>query len=219
MNGLVLVAGGSGHRLGAGVPKALVEVAADNLIGHCLRRIEQVHGLHHTVVVAPAEQVAAVTESVSSRFEVTVVAGGPTRDVSVRAGLAALPPATRNVLIHDAARPFTPPEVFEAVLAALVAGAQAVIPALPVVDTIKLVRAGVVQRTVPRDDLVAVQTPQGFHVAALLAAHAAQTADVTDDAMLMEQAGVAVQVVRGSELAFKITTPFDLRVAQAMQEV
>ena len=149
---------------------------------------------------------------------VTVVAGGATRDASVRAGLLALPEAVDTVLIHDAARPFTPVEVYERVIAALDTGADAVIPAVPVADTIKRVADGIVMATLDRADLVAVQTPQGFRVATLRAAHEQQTHTVTDDAMLVETMGVPVHVVAGSHDAFKITTAFDLTVARAMRE-
>lgn len=215
MTALILVAAGSGERLAAGKPKALVEVAGETLIGHCLRTVRELHGISHVVVVAPPAQrdeVAAVL------VNVTVVAGGSSRDESVRAGLRSLPRDTEHVLIHDAARPFTPTQVFASVMAALEAGAVAVIPGVPVIDTIKQVAAGRVVRTVDRSDLIAVQTPQGFRVADLMAAHAAQTQAVTDDAMLMEDVGHPVQVVEGSTLAFKITTPFDLAVARAMKE-
>jgi 2-C-methyl-D-erythritol 4-phosphate cytidylyltransferase len=216
--GLVLVAAGSGRRLGAQVPKALVEVAGDTLIGHCLRAVSEVGEISDRVVVAPAPDVATVAADVGTRLGARVVAGGTTRDASVRAGLAALDPAVTHVLIHDAARPFTPTQVYRRVLAELAAGAVAVVPALPVTDTVKRVRDGVVVKTLDRDELVGVQTPQGFRLAELRAAHARQRGEVTDDAMLMEQAGIAVRVVTGSDHAFKITTPFDLAVARAMQE-
>jgi 2-C-methyl-D-erythritol 4-phosphate cytidylyltransferase len=214
----VLVAAGSGSRLGAGFPKALVEVAGDTLIGHCLRAVQQVPAIAEVVVVAPADGVDAVVRAVAGRFTARVVAGGTTRDASVRKGLEALDPQLTHVLIHDAARPFTPTQVYRRVLAELAAGAVAVVPALPVTDTVKRVRDGVVVKTLDRDELVGVQTPQGFRLAELRAAHARQRGEVTDDAMLMEQAGIAVRVVTGSDHAFKITTPFDLAVARAMQE-
>lgn len=213
--GLVLVAAGSGQRLGAGIPKALVEVAGETLIGHSLHAVAQLQQVMQVVVVVPEAELETVELGIE---EALVVAGGATRDGSVRAGLAALGPEVDLVLIHDAARPFTPVQVYERVIEALRAGASAVIPAVPVTDTIKQVHAGVVLRTVDRSDLVAVQTPQGFAVTALRQAHAEQTADVTDDAMLMEAAGYEVHVVEGSHESFKITTPFDLAVARAMKE-
>lgn len=212
MIGLILVAAGSGQRLGADVPKALVQVAGDSLLGHCLATASQVPEITDVVVVAPSSEVADL-----QALAPTVVAGGATRDASVRAGLDALQHAT-HVLVHDAARPFTPADVFHRVITELRAGAVAVVPALPVADTIKRVHGDVVVESLDRSELVAVQTPQGFRLAELRAAHAQQGGDVTDDAMLMERAGHAVRVVPGSDHAFKITTPFDLAVARAMRE-
>lgn len=214
MTGLVLVAAGSGQRLAAGVPKALVEVAGQTLIGHCLATVRELPAISAVVVVVPADQVEAVAATVP---DAVVVAGGASRDASVRNGLAALG-SCDHVLIHDAARPFTPVDVFARVIDRLRAGAVAVIPGLPVVDTIKRVRDGRVLATVDRADLVSVQTPQGFRVSDLVAAHAARTGEVTDDAMLMEQAGHPVDVVEGATDAFKITTQFDLAMARAMKE-
>lgn len=216
MSALILVAAGSGQRLGADRPKALVEVAGDSLIGHCLAAASKVARIQEIVVVVPAAELEALTEALDGRA--TVVAGGSTRDASVRAGLQALASEPEHVLIHDAARPFTPVDVYERVLDALAAGAAAVIPVLPVIDTIKRVRADVVVDSLVRDELVAVQTPQGFVTAQLARAHQGDTDGITDDAMLLERAGVSVTVVAGSPEAFKITTPFDLAVAAVVQE-
>jgi 2-C-methyl-D-erythritol 4-phosphate cytidylyltransferase len=167
--------------------------------------------------------------------EVSAVEGGSTRAESVRAALYALRPGTAQVLVHDAARPFTPPEVFLRVADALRQGATAVIPAVPVVDTIKSVAltsgdaahmAGeVVTGTPAREVLRAVQTPQGFDLATLLRAHvttdgwpAERAAAITDDAMLVESLGVPVYVVRGDPRSLKITTPLDLHIAEALVE-
>jgi 2-C-methyl-D-erythritol 4-phosphate cytidylyltransferase len=216
MTALVIVAGGSGQRLGAAVPKALVEVAGRSLIEHCVDTARTCPQIDHTVVVAPAGHIDAVRAVVGEAAE--VVAGGTSRDESVRNGLDALGAQVRWVLIHDAARPFAPRTVFEDVLAALASGAEAVVPGLPVADTIKTVVDGHVGRTIPRHDLIAVQTPQGFALEALRVAHRMQSGEVTDDAQLMEQAGAPISVVAGSPLAFKITTGFDLAVAEAVAE-
>lgn len=146
------------------------------------------------------------------------VEGGAERDDSVRNGLAALPGAAVHVLIHDAARPFMSARLVRTVQAELAAGAVAVIPALPVTDTIKMVEGARVLSTLPRHRLVAVQTPQGFARAELEAAHAARMEEaargqgqpVTDDAMLMEAAGHAVRVVPGEKTNVKITTVEDM---------
>lgn len=146
-----------------------------------------------------------------------VVVGGAERTDSVRAGLVAAGTADL-VLVHDAARPLTPPAMIVRVVSALRAGASAVIPVLPVADTVKRVGAdGVVEATVERADLRAVQTPQGFTAEVLRAAYAAAPgALATDDAGLVERAGGTVVTVPGDPLAMKITTAFDLRIAQAL---
>ncbi|MER6594376.1 2-C-methyl-D-erythritol 4-phosphate cytidylyltransferase, partial [Micromonospora purpureochromogenes] len=129
--------------------------------------------------------------------------------------LAAVPPGPDIVLVHDAARALTPPELVESVAGAVRAGHHAVIPVLPVVDTIKEVGAGeVVVGTVDRSALRAVQTPQGFRRSVLTAAHAAAGDSLTDDAGLVEKQGVPVFCVPGSEYALKVTRPFDLALAE-----
>ena len=166
---------------------------------------------------------------------VTVVDGGATRADSVRSALAALEDGTEAVLVHDAARALAPESVFHRVAQALAAGALAVIPVIPVVDTVKTVAATtgedsdiapeLVTGTAPRDELRAVQTPQGFSFATLKAAHEAalqfdesRAAAVTDDAMLVELLGVPVHAVRGASQSLKITTPLDLIIAEGLLE-
>lgn len=215
MTALILVAAGSGQRLGAGTPKAFVEVGGRSLLQHCLDSAQRVTRLTEIVVVAPASYVTDTLADAPAGA--TVVPGGATRDASVRAGLAAIDPGTRNVLIQDAARPFVPAEVFDRVIDGL-AAAEAVVPAIAVADTIKQVRHGVVVATPARDELVAVQTPQGFRRSVLQAAHEQRAGEVTDDAMLAEQAGIPVYVVAGDVRGFKVTTPFDLLIARALLE-
>jgi 2-C-methyl-D-erythritol 4-phosphate cytidylyltransferase len=145
---------------------------------------------------------------------VTVVAGGAERQESVAAALAVVPPSLPIVLVHDAARCLTPVSVFERVAAAVRDGADAVIPVLPVVDTIKEVDAeGTVLGTVDRSVLRSVQTPQGFRASVLRAAHAAAADSHTDDAGAVEKIGRQVICVPGSDLALKITRPMDLALA------
>jgi len=216
MTALIIVAAGRGERLGAAVPKALVEVAGRSLLNRCLDVARTVPRISQIVVVAPAGMEGPVRAAVGAAA-VTVVEGAATRDGSVRAGLTAVDQHTRDVLVHDAARPLTPRDVFDRVLDAL-DEVSAAIPVVPVADTIKRVHDGVVVETPVRDELVAVQTPQGFRTAVLRAAHDARSGDVTDDAMLVEQSGIQVHVVAGSPLAMKVTTPFDLAVAAAMLE-
>lgn len=155
-------------------------------------------------------------------LDALVVPGGADRTESVRLALAAAldeSPESSIVLVHDAARAFTPPDLVRAVVAAVAAGAPAVVPALPVVDTVKRVDAdGVVTGTVDRAELRAVQTPQGFQVDVLRRCHAAAGGQATDDAGLAERIGVPVSTVPGHAAAMKITTPFDLAVAEALYE-
>jgi 2-C-methyl-D-erythritol 4-phosphate cytidylyltransferase len=167
------------------------------------------------VVVVPADQVAGVAAELPT---VQVVAGGASRQESVACGLAVLSDAAHHVLIHDAARPLVPAEVISAVLAALADGADAVVPVLPVPDTIRQVDSdGQLIGTVDRGRLRRIQTPQGFRLEVLRAAHAAEpTGAATDDAALVEALGRPVRTVPGAEAAFKITTPHDLRLAELL---
>ena len=171
----------------------------------------------HVVVAVPAERLAATTALFGD--QVTVVEGGAQRSDSVRCALDAAGDP-EFVLVHDAARPLTPVDQIQRVVAALQEGLRAVIPVLPVIDTVKAVDAnGVVLGTPERSGLRAVQTPQGFEVALLRRAYErAGSAQVTDDASLVENIGVPVHTVAGDPLAFKITTPLDLRLAQAVMQ-
>jgi 2-C-methyl-D-erythritol 4-phosphate cytidylyltransferase len=141
-----------------------------------------------------------------------VVAGGATRSGSVRAGLTVVPPSADVIVVHDAARPLASAELWAAVLAAVAAGADAAIPAIPVTDTIKRVAGGQVVETLDRTQLVAVQTPQAFRACALRAAHDGGR-DATDDAALVEASGGQVTIVPGDPHNLKITEPVDLDVA------
>jgi 2-C-methyl-D-erythritol 4-phosphate cytidylyltransferase len=209
----IVVAAGSGTRLGTDVPKAFVEVAGRTLLEHACERLFTHPGISACVVVAPADWVQRAAELTGR----TVVAGGATRQQSVDAGLRALGSEPDVILVHDAARPFAPPEVTDRVLAAL-ADADAAVPGLPVSDTVKRVDAlGTVLTTIDRSELVAVQTPQGFRRTALIAAHAqGEGAGATDDAALIEAVGGRVVVVRGDERSHKITVPLDLALAEVL---
>lgn len=204
----IIVAAGAGTRLGADIPKAFCEVGGRTLLDHAVARFSAHAAVRDIIVVVPATMLEAVADAVA-------VAGGATRADSVAAGIAGLADDVDAVLVHDAARPFVPAEVITRVVAALRAGADAVVPTVPVVDTIKRVFEGVVVETVDRAALQAVQTPQGFRRSVLVGAHARAGA-VTDDAMLVERAGGTVVVVDGADECFKITRPWDLRVAEAL---
>ncbi|MEV7330729.1 2-C-methyl-D-erythritol 4-phosphate cytidylyltransferase [Micromonospora sp. NPDC093244] len=212
---VLVPAAGAGVRLGPGRPKALRLLAGEPLLVHAVRRLAAAPSVHTIVVAAPAAEVTAVRELLAPVAPVTVVPGGAERQASVAAALAAVPDGPTIVLVHDAARALTPPELVESVAAAVRDGCAAVIPVLPVVDTIKEVGADeVVLGTVDRSALRAVQTPQGFRRAVLTAAHAAAGDPLTDDAGLVEKQGVPVTCVPGSEYALKITRPFDLALAE-----
>ncbi len=178
--------------------------------------------LSHLVVAVPAgteREIRELLEPHCGKAELICVAGGDDRTESVRCGLAALPAdvAFDCVLVHDAARPFVPAVVVARVVEAVLAGADAVIPVLPVTDTIKRVDDdGQVVDTPDRSALVAVQTPQGFRPDVLRRAHATAAGPATDDAALVERLGLPVDTVEGSQESLKITRPADLLIAEAI---
>ncbi len=220
--GVIVVAAGSGSRLGHPDPKAFVAVAGRPILAHALEGVFGSAEPAQVVVVAPAEWITRARRLVTgiagaAHESVTVVVGSDSRQGSVAAGLAELDPGIQIVLVHDAARSFTPSTQFDAVVAAVRQTGDGVIPALAVADTIKRVDDGLAIATVDRTELVAVQTPQGFPREQLAAAHAAATADHTDDAALFSAAGHRVRVIAGDARAFKITTPWDLRRAESLE--
>jgi 2-C-methyl-D-erythritol 4-phosphate cytidylyltransferase len=214
----IVPAAGSGVRLGADRPKALVPLAGEPLVVHALRALRSSEVVDRIVVAAPPTELDAMQAALPSEWHgwVHVVAGGAVRQASVAAGLEALSDDHELVLVHDAARALVPPAVVTRVVDALLAGAPAVIPVVPLSDTVKRVRDGRVLDTVDRASLYAVQTPQGFRRDVLAAAHATTESDATDDAGLVERAGGDVCVVDGDAEAFKITSPLDLRLAEAV---
>lgn len=243
---VVVVAAGSGERLGYGMPKAKVPLGGDAILTHALRGVALAGVARQICIAVPKgddelralcdEFTAEVNEELGDQApEVTVVDGGSSRSDSVRSALAGLVHGIEFVLVHDAARALAPEAVFHRVAAALASGAKAVIPAIPVVDTVKTVAPTtgddatiapeLVTGTAPREELRGVQTPQGFELATLLRAHeaaadftAAQAAAITDDAMLVEMLGVPVHAVRGASQSLKITTPLDLILAEGLLE-
>jgi 2-C-methyl-D-erythritol 4-phosphate cytidylyltransferase len=193
------------------------------MLVHAVRALAASRTVDVVVVAAPEDardSVASLLADASMGADVVVVAGGPTRQDSVARGLIALPSDVDVVLVHDAARPLVPEELVTSVAAAVRAGHPAVVPGLRVVDTIKEVDSdGSVVRTVDRSSLRAIQTPQGFDRETLTRAHAAADLDegpATDDAGLVERLGVPVHVIPGHEEAFKVTTPFDVTIAEAV---
>ncbi|MEE3062955.1 MAG: 2-C-methyl-D-erythritol 4-phosphate cytidylyltransferase [Actinomycetota bacterium] len=212
----VVPAAGSGERLRAGIPKAFCELDGRTLLEWAVAGLLNSGVVSHVIAAVPADRVDQAKQALGS--QATVVAGGAGRTESVDRALSALPGEPDFVLVHDAARALTPPELIVRVVDTLRAGHGAVVPALPLHDTIKAVDAnGVVLGTPERAGLRAVQTPQGFATHLLLRAYqAAAGAVFTDDASMVEYVGGQVQVIDGDPLAFKITTPLDLLLAQAI---
>jgi 2-C-methyl-D-erythritol 4-phosphate cytidylyltransferase len=210
----IVAAAGSGSRLGAELPKALVPLAGRPLVGWAVEAL-LTGGVAEVVVAVPTGHRAAFAAALPER--VLLVDGGSTRTASVRAALAAVPPGATAVLVHDAARPLTPPAVVARVLAALADGAPAVVPVLPVVDTTVAVGDdGLVRETLPRSELRRVQTPQGFARDLLADAYARlpHGAELTDDAAVVRAAGVPVTTVPGDERSAKVTVAHDLALAE-----
>lgn len=219
---VIVVAAGDGTRLLAGRPKALVPVAGVPILERALHSVFRMSEESIVVVVAPPSavdetRVIAERAAGAAAASLRVVAGGASRTRSVRAGLAALPSSVETVLVHDAARALAPAPFLDAVAAAVRSTGAAVIPGLPVTDTVKRVGAdGTVDATVDREQLRTVQTPQGFPRDLLERAYADVEAEHTDDAATVAAVGGVVRIVPGDERAFKITTPWDLRRAELL---
>lgn len=216
---VIVVAAGSGDRLGLAVPKAFASVAGRTLLEHSLEPLKALGANIDVVIVAPAgwETPASAVASDAYGSPVTVVTGGDSRTASVRRGLAEIAPSSTRVLIHDAARAFTPTEVFARVIGALDKGVAGVIPVLPAVDTIVPVDhdTGATGIAHPRETLGIVQTPQGFDTSALRQAYEAFAGDATDDAEVMRATGAEVVAVAGHSDSAKVTYPDDLARAEA----
>lgn len=224
---VVIPAAGRGVRLGPGAPKALRALNGTPMLIHAVRAMAASRAVSLVVVVAPPEGADEVKtlladHALPERTDFAVVPGGETRQESVKLGLDALPEGIDIVLVHDAARPLVPVDTVDGVIEAVRDGAPAVVPALPLTDTVKQVEPGgpgapePVVATPERARLRAVQTPQGFDHDTLVRAHATVTGSVTDDAGMVEQLGLQVVVVPGHEEAFKVTRPLDLVLAEAV---
>jgi 2-C-methyl-D-erythritol 4-phosphate cytidylyltransferase len=218
----LVVAAGSGERLGAGRPKAFVALAGRPMVAWSLAAIAAA-GVPRAIVAVPPGHGAAAEESLAEAAAAfplgfALVEGGASRSESVRNALAAAGDV-ESVAVHDAARPLAAPELFTATLAAL-EHADAAIAAARVTDTIKEAEAdGVVVRTHDRARLWAIQTPQAFRAAVLRRALDVPDdvlAQATDDAWLVERAGGIVRVVESPSANFKVTTPHDLAVAESL---
>ena len=228
---VIVVAAGSGSRLGRDRPKAFVPLGGRTILEHALTGVFGLSEPAQVIVVAPEGQLAearklAVSVAGAAAGYLTVVAGGDTRQASVARGLAAVAAGVTVVLVHDSARALTPAGLIDAVLAAVRSTGHGIVPGLPVVDTLKRVNESQqILGTVDRSVLAAVQTPQGFPRAMLDAAFAwaatrpgtdAAGRDLTDDAALVAAAGDPVSVIPGDPLAFKVTTGWDLRRAELL---
>ena len=208
----IIAGAGMGHRLGAQIPKALIQIDGVTLIERAFASLSTV--VDEIVITAPAgyeEQFRTIVGE-----SATVITGGVLRSDSVNLALKSLSPSTKYVLVHDAARALATSELASRVLHELQSGESAVIPALNVIDTIKEVdRDGYVRNTPDRSSLRAVQTPQGFAVEVLKRAHEASQ-DATDDAALVEALGIKVKTIPGEARAMKITNPEDIATAVTM---
>lgn len=206
----IVVAAGAGTRFGA--PKQFLDLRGVRVVDRSVETATR-HS-DGVVVVTPAEPVAGVDPvRVPEGFIVREITGAETRAGSVRRGLAAVPDEAAIVLVHDAARPLATDVIYERVIAAVRAGADAVTPAVPIADTLRRRSGGVIDR----NDVVAVQTPQGFRAEVLRAAHR-RGEEATDDVTVVENAGGRVVLVDGDRRNIKLTTPLDLDVASRFLE-
>ena len=212
---VLVPAGGLGTRLGHRTPKQFLTISGATILARTLTHFVRHPAVRAVIVAAPAEHLAR-TRRLVGRSRVTVVAGGATRQESVWNALQSAPGDVEIVLVHDAVRPFIDRRLIDAVVAAASAHGAAIC-ALPIAETVKRVRDGVVEATLDRSQLWSVQTPQGFRSALLREAHEKARRDGvmgTDDAALVERLGHPVQVVPGLPGNVKITTPEDLRRAR-----
>ena len=215
----IILAAGSGERLGRGEPKAFLSIGGPSMLEVAMRSAAACPGVARLVVAVPAGFESAVEAVAGLDKPIEALLGGDSRQASVRAGLEAAADAPL-VLCHDAARPFATSSLFTRVIDALrEPDTDAVVPVIAIADTVKRVRDGVVVGTESRDELMLAQTPQGFRTEALREAHAKAAAadtEFTDDAAVMEWAGCRVRTVAGEPDNLKITTPIDLARAEAI---
>jgi 2-C-methyl-D-erythritol 4-phosphate cytidylyltransferase len=211
----LLVAAGTGERLGEGRPKAFVGLGELPLLAEPLRRLDESGWVDAIVVAVPAgweEPAILLAEELSAGKVVAAVTGGATRAESVRLALGEVPTDALVALVHDAARPLVTDAVIERVLAPLSDGWDGVVPALPLTDTVKSVDGERVTGTLARETLVAVQTPQAFPAATLRRAYEGEIAHATDCASLVEASGGRVTWVEGDPRLLKVTTSADLEL-------
>jgi 2-C-methyl-D-erythritol 4-phosphate cytidylyltransferase len=214
----VLVAAGRGERLGGDRPKAFAPLRGRPLLAESLERLEASDWIDAIVVVAPEgweEPSILVAEELGCGKVTATVTGGESRAESVRLGVAEADRDATALVVHDAARPLLPEDVLERVLTALGAGWDGAVPGLPVSDTVKRVQGEQVVETLPRVELVAVQTPQGFVASALRSALEGDVSRASDCASLVEARGGRVTVVPGDPRLLKVTTLADLALVES----
>jgi 2-C-methyl-D-erythritol 4-phosphate cytidylyltransferase len=215
----VIVAAGSGDRLAADRPKAFARLGDRPLLAESLERLERSEWIDGIVVACPEgweEPAILLAEELGASKVAQAVTGGASRAESVRLGVDQVPTDAAALLVHDAARPFLPPEMIERVLEPLGDGWEGVVPALAVADTIKRVDGDQVLETLARNSLVAVQTPQAFAADVLRAALAGDIDAAPDCASLVEARGGRVKAVEGDSRLLKVTTAQDLAAVEAM---
>ena len=214
----VLAAAGRGERLGSDRPKAFARLGGRPLLAESLERLEESGWIDAIVIAAPPdweEPSILVAEEIAATKVSSAVTGGESRSESVRLALEEVPEEAAVVLVHDAARPLLPEEVIERVLAPLSEGWDGVVPAVPLADTVKRVDGDRVVETLPRDDLVAVQTPQAFLADTLRRAVSGDVSSATDCASLVESQGGRIKVVEGDPRLLKVTDADDLALVES----
>jgi 2-C-methyl-D-erythritol 4-phosphate cytidylyltransferase len=216
---VVIPAGGVGTRFGGRLPKQFIRLGRAPILTQTVAHFTGHPAIVAIVVAAPeihVERTRRALARIARRTPITVVQGGGMRQDSVWLALQAVPPAADIIIVHDAVRPMITRGLIDAVVAAVVESGAAIC-ALPITETVKRVRQEIVEATLDRSELWAVQTPQAFRAALLREAHEKARRDGvigTDDAMLVERLGHRVRVVRGLAENVKITTPEDLRRAR-----
>jgi 2-C-methyl-D-erythritol 4-phosphate cytidylyltransferase len=214
----VLAAAGRGERLGSDRPKAFARLGGRPLLAESLERLESSDWIDQIVIAAPPdweEPSILVAEEIAATKVSSAVTGGASRAESVRLALEDVPEEAAVVLVHDAARPLLPADVIERVLAPLSDGWDGAVPALPIADTVKRVESERVVETLPRGELVAVQTPQAFLPDVLRRALAGDVSGATDCSSLVEAGGGRVKAVEGDPRLLKVTDPGDLALVES----
>ena len=217
----IIVAAGSGVRLGSNVPKAFVKIAGRTMLSYSLATIRQINSIEELVIAVPEGFENAARAEVAAAglgIPVKIAVGGIERQDSVRIALELTSAESDLVIVHDAARPLATAAIFDACLSAA-SRAGAAIAAIPVSDTLKRVTDSTITATIARAGLWQAQTPQAFRRAVLVAAHQRAVSEkiaATDDADLVERTSARVEVVEASTSNIKITTPADLAIVEAI---